>query len=70
MASHSPATIWLINLHQPKKPSDQSAIYPDFLGMIERGNHLPINENQPTNKFLKKFIEKPKVFSQTGLQRN
>jgi hypothetical protein len=36
----------------------RGAIYEIFLGMIDRGNHLPINENQPTNKFLKKFIAK------------
>jgi hypothetical protein len=36
----------------------RGAIYEIFLGMIDRGNHLPINENQPTNKFFKKFIAK------------
>lgn len=41
------------------------AIYEDFLGMIDRGNHLPLNENQQTNKFLKKFIAKAQ-----GLQRS
>jgi hypothetical protein len=34
------------------------ATYEDFLGMIDTGSHLPLNENQPTNKFLKKFIAK------------
>jgi hypothetical protein len=36
----------------------RGAIYQKILGMIDRGNNLPINGNQPTNKFLKKFIAK------------
>jgi hypothetical protein len=62
MVSHFPATILPINLNYRRKHSKSrvigGAICEDFLGMIDRGNHLPLNENQQTNKFLKKFIAK------------
>jgi coproporphyrinogen III oxidase len=62
MRTYSMVKILLINLdHQKSQRSTdviKNATYKDFLGMIDRGNHLPLNTNKPTNKFLKKFIVK------------
>jgi hypothetical protein len=58
MVNHSPAKILPIPLNRPKSSVIGGAIYVNFLGMIDRGNHLPIDENKLTNKFLKKFIAK------------